>query len=109
MHSCDDRAREAYDNPVPPTNEVESISYRKLLQAMHPPLTPYTVRSVLGHRKLLYALGSLIIKCNHLFAMRALLLCVYTICCSEGQEATLTMVVADSSRVLARVSAMLHL
>jgi hypothetical protein len=102
------RARDGYDTVVPPVGDVEEISYRKVLALTTVSFNAAMVRAVLGQKKTLVALGDVIMRCNHLYCMRSLLLCWYSIACGDAQGPVMFEMVFNAGRLMERVLSMIE-
>jgi len=102
------RARDGYDTVVPPTGDVEEISYRKVLADTTVSFNAAMVRAVLGQKKTLLALGDALMRCNHLYCMRSLLQCWYSIACGDAQGPVMFEMVFNAGRIMERVLSMIE-
>ncbi len=102
------RAKDKYDTIIAATEDVEEIDYRKTLASFTVSYTPKLVRTVLGQKRLIKCLGSVILRCNHLYCMRSLLLCFYSISCGEATGPVMFEMVFDAGKIMERVLSMIE-
>ena len=103
------RAKGNYDKVVPAVGEIEEIYYRKSLHEEYSKSwNPDTVRKVLGHKKVVNALTHVLLRCQHLYCMRSVLLCMYTIACSESHGPVLFEFVFDAGRLMQRILSLIE-
>ncbi len=103
------RAKSGYDKIVPARDGVEEISYRKSLREETDEFwRPDTVRVVLGHKRVVNTLSQVLLRCQHLYCMRSVLLCLYTISCSESHGSVLFEFVFDAGRLMERILSLIE-
>ena len=97
------RARGGYDKVVPRKIDVEEIDYGRNLILFTKNFNGDAVRTILGRKQTINTLTTLLLECKHLFGMRTLLLCMYSICCSEGHGPVMFSFCADAGRLMTRI------
>lgn len=104
------RARGGYGflRPARGGGDSEAIDYLAVLGDASGHVPGSAVEALLGDRKLTGLLVQLTIECRHLHAMRSLLLCLFSLACSECHKPLLLDLVADSGRAMAHVLELLN-